>query len=207
MILEDKVIKTEYVEWKKLIRLQPKGFKKENPANMQKLVNSLCANGLQMAFYVWENAGRIYVIDGHTRLDALELMESGEVVSENDVSVEVPEKFVCTFLKFSSEKEAKKSILIFNSRYKEIDKEMLFDFSMDLGLDKLSKEIVLPGMDIFNFSGDQYIPNYSPDMSYSSVKESDVTEAQKILDKIGTDKRTATQVCCPDCFSKFEVTF
>lgn len=74
--LKNKILKTEQIEWKKLIPFQPDNLKKTEPHKVQKLVNSLCENGLTMNFYVWEKDGKIYIIDGHTRHEVLQLLET-----------------------------------------------------------------------------------------------------------------------------------
>lgn len=77
--LKNKILKTEQIEWKKLIPFQPDNLKKTEPHKVQKLVNSLCENGLTMNFYVWEKDGKIYIIDGHTRHEVLQLLETGAI--------------------------------------------------------------------------------------------------------------------------------
>ena len=120
-ILNNRLIKTELVEWKKLIPFQPDNLKKTEPHKLQKLANSLCQNGFSMNFYVWEKEGQILIIDGHSRHEVLQLLESGAIYPKNpdgkEYAVTIPEKLPCSFLHLKNKTEAKKAVLIYNSKY------------------------------------------------------------------------------------------
>jgi hypothetical protein len=112
-LLNNRILKTELVNWKTLVPFQPDNLKKTEPHKIQKLVNSLCENGLTMNFYVWEKDGNIYVIDGHSRLEVLQLIESGAIYPKDkngkEYAVTIPDKFPCSFLYLKNKTEAKKS--------------------------------------------------------------------------------------------------
>ena len=147
-ILNNRLIKTELVEWKKLIPFQPDNLKKTEPHKLQKLANSLCQNGFSMNFYVWEKEGQILIIDGHSRHEVLQLLESGAIYPKNpdgkEYAVTIPEKLPCSFLHLKNKTEAKKAVLIYNSKYKNIDSDILAEWVSDLNLDELKSQIEIP---------------------------------------------------------------
>lgn len=147
-ILNNRLIKTEMVEWKKLVPFQPDNLKKTEPHKLQKLANSLCQNGFSMNFYVWEKDGQILIIDGHSRHEVLQLLESGAIYPKNpdgkEYAVTIPEKLPCSFLHLKNKTEAKKAVLIYNSKYKNIDSDILAEWVSDLNLDELKSQIEIP---------------------------------------------------------------
>ena len=147
-LLNNRLLKTELVEWKKLIPFQPDNLKKTEPHKLQKLANSLCENGFSMNFYVWEKDGQIYIIDGHSRQEVLQLLESGAIFPKDpngkEYQVTIPDKFPCSFLHLKNKSEAKKAVLIYNSKYKSIDSDILSEWVSDLSLDELKSQIEIP---------------------------------------------------------------
>ena len=147
-LLNNRILKTELVEWKKLIPFQPDNLKKTEPHKLQKLANSLCENGFSMNFYVWEKDGQIYIIDGHSRQEVLQLLESGAIYPKDpngkEYQVTIPDKFPCSFLHLKNKAEAKKAVLIYNSKYKSIDSDILSEWVNDLSLDELKSQIEIP---------------------------------------------------------------
>ena len=154
-ILNNRLIKTELVEWKKLVPFQPDNLKKTEPHKLQKLANSLCQNGFSMNFYVWEKDGQIFIIDGHSRWEVLQLIDSGVILPKvhtdktnypygMEYQVTVPEKLPCSFLHLKNKTEAKKAVLIYNSKYKNIDSDILAEWVSDLNLDELKSQIEIP---------------------------------------------------------------
>ena len=151
-ILNNRLIKTEMVEWKKLVPFQPDNLKKTEPHKLQKLANSLCQNGFSMNFYVWEKDGQILIIDGHSRHEVLQLLESGAIYPKNpdgkEYAVTIPDKLPCSFLHLKNKTEAKKAVLIYNSKYKNIDSDILAEWVSDLNLDELKSQIEIPELNI-----------------------------------------------------------
>lgn len=151
-ILNNRLIKTELVEWKKLIPFQPDNLKKTEPHKLQKLANSLCQNGFSMNFYVWEKDGQILIIDGHSRHEVLQLLESGAIYPKNsdgkEYAITIPEKLPCSFLHLKNKTEAKKAVLIYNSKYKNIDSDILAEWVSDLNLDELKSQIEIPELEL-----------------------------------------------------------
>ena len=165
-ILNNRLIKTEMVEWKKLVPFQPDNLKKTEPHKLQKLANSLCQNGFSMNFYVWEKDGQILIIDGHSRHEVLQLLESGAIYPKNpdgkEYSVTIPEKLPCSFLHLKNKTEAKKAVLIYNSKYKNIDSDIMAEWVSDLNLDELKSQIEIPELKL-DFDMPQELENDSID--------------------------------------------
>jgi site-specific DNA-methyltransferase (adenine-specific) len=165
-LLNNRLLKTELVEWKKLIPFQPDNLKKTEPHKLQKLANSLCENGFSMNFYVWEKDGQIYIIDGHSRQEVLQLLESGAIFpkdpSGKEYQVTIPDKFPCSFLHLKNKAEAKKAVLIYNSKYKTIDSDILSEWVSDLSLDELKSQIEIPELKL-DFDIPQDLENDSID--------------------------------------------
>jgi len=117
--IQNKIIKTELVNWQELKDLQPTNLK--NPYHNEKTKKSLIKNGFSFAFYVWQSEGDIYILDGHLRTDLLR-----ELVNEG---FDVPEKLTCTFLDLKNRKEAVKYLLeVFNTKKNPIDETAMIDW-------------------------------------------------------------------------------
>jgi hypothetical protein len=122
--IEDKIDKTEKIEWKNLNDLQPINFKVNYHA--EKTKQSIIENGFARAIYVWKNPENnlIYIVDGHCRKDILlELENEG---------YKIPEKLNCTFLdnsKISTIQEAiKLLIIVFNIKTNPIEQTAVNPF-------------------------------------------------------------------------------
>ena len=101
--IRNRVLKTELVEWRKLVELQPKNFKELGKINYEKLKQSILKENFVMSFTVWQDKETIYIIDGHHRYKVLDLLEKE--------GVSVPKKLPCTFIECKDKKEASKLVL------------------------------------------------------------------------------------------------
>lgn len=153
-IVNNRIIKTEMIDWKILTPFRPKNLKNADREILQKLINSMCANGIQMSFYVWEKDGVLYIIDGHTRYECLVLLESCAMLPRdsggNEYSVILPERFSCSFLDIKSISEAKKAVAIFESEYKKKNLDLFGEWLSDLNLDEVTSQINIEGLDLEN---------------------------------------------------------
>jgi hypothetical protein len=177
MKIENKIIKTELVEWKKLIPLQPKNFKDLSKVNYEKLKHSIINNNFVMTFTVWESNNEIFIIDGVHRFKVLSLLES-----EN---FDIPEKLPATFIECGNKKEASKLVLIYSSIYAKVSETGMTDFLNDYNLDisNLALEISIPEIDLSYFD--------NPDFKPASINEQGkLDEKQKVK--------------CPNCGEEFE---
>jgi hypothetical protein len=138
MDIQNRVIKSEEVEWRKLNWLQ--GMLKEiSPEDIERLKTSFRKNGFFAPFHVWENDHGLFILDGHHRKQVMqELEKEGEVI---------PDLLPAIFVDCKDLQEAKKFILLFSSQYARINKEALHSF---LHVESLKFEVVAPEINIPN---------------------------------------------------------
>ena len=155
------------VAWRSVTPLQRGDFKKYQPEQIAKLKTSIRKNGFTTPLFIWEkSATENILLDGFHRLIAFRELESID-------GVDVPENVPALFVKCKDTKEAKKTLLILNSHYAEIQKDALYDFVSDLDLDELTAELDVPGLDFEAFDG-------------AGVTDSD-------------EKEKGNNKCCPHC--------
>ena len=87
--------------------------------DIEKIKNSLKKHGFAFPFFVWKNNDTNYVLDGHGRLAALEVLEAD--------GWEIPELPII-FVNCKSEKEAKDLLLRLNSQYGKMSKGSVLSF-------------------------------------------------------------------------------
>jgi hypothetical protein len=130
--IQNKILKTELVNWQELKDLQPTNLK--NPYHNEKTKQSLIKNGFSLAFSVWESKNGIYILDGHLRTDLLR-----ELVSDG---FKVPNQLTCSFLDLKNRKEAVKYLLeVFNTKKNPIREEALIDWFEVEGVEVESVEV------------------------------------------------------------------
>lgn len=137
--MDNKIIKTELIEWKLLKPFQPSDLKKMSKIQLDKLKTSLKSNGFKTAFNVWQEKDNIWCLDGHHRLLVMKLLE--------DEGESIPERLPANFIDCKTKKDAKKALLIFNSHYADIEHNILKDFISDLDSEILS-EINFEGLEL-----------------------------------------------------------
>ena len=117
--MKDRIKQSIKLEWQKIKALQPDGIKL--PYNTQHLKKSLLKYGFSLPFYVWENEGEYYCIDGHHRLDVLnELIAEGHKVPKELNAVEIEAK---------DRKEAIEILVsVYNQRQNPFAEEYLIEF-------------------------------------------------------------------------------
>lgn len=158
-ILNNRLIKTEMVEWKKLVPFQPDNLKDTNPVTLQKLVNSVCHEGLIDTFKIWDCKGTLYIIDGHSRWEIMQLIDSGTIRPKSfhdkinypygkEYEITIPEKVLCSFLHIENKQKAKQAVLIYNSKYKKMNSDILQEWVVDLDLDQIKSQIEIPELNL-----------------------------------------------------------
>lgn len=150
--LENRIIKTELVEWRKLKFLQPEGFKDLSNAAFEKLKASILRNNFIETFIVWEN-GDLYCLDGYHRCKVLEQLSAA--------GTEVPAKLPATFIRCKSKKDAARLVLIYSSIYARITDEGLYEFleNYRLPFEDLKLEIDLPDLNLDRFEKGYVLPD------------------------------------------------
>jgi hypothetical protein len=101
MNVSNRIYKSELVEWRLIKDLQPELVK--NTYNISYLRESILKYGVSKAFDVCEIDGEIYFMDGHTRSNMFETLESE--------GVRIPDKLMCNFCQVESKEEAIRILL------------------------------------------------------------------------------------------------
>lgn len=139
-ILKNRIVKTDFIEWQKLKWFQPENLKKATGEQLKRLKTSLLKNGFALPFTVWQEKRNLWILDGHFREQAMQSLQAE--------GVNIPPKLPAVFIKCKDRKEAKKFVLVYNSRYAEIQQDSLTDFITDLNLDDLLQEIELSDINL-----------------------------------------------------------
>lgn len=113
--MEIRILKTELVDWRSIEPLQPANFK--HIYNYKHIERSILENGFVNPFFVWENEGIIYSIDGVTRKEILSNLEN------------VPDLLPAVFIDAKNRQDAVKILLsVFNTKENPIDLEVLTEW-------------------------------------------------------------------------------
>lgn len=141
--MENRIYKTEIIDWQKVKDLQPDNLKL--PYNYENIKNSILKYGISKAYDVCEIDGDIYWIDGHTRTQILyELVADG---------VDVPKKLTANFCKVKDKKEAIEILLeVHNQRQNPIAEEVLTEWieveELEVNVDALNVKVEVHNEDI-----------------------------------------------------------
>ena len=108
-------------------------LKERSAGDVEKIVKSIKKHGFSFPFFVWKNAGKNNVMDGHGRLMALQQMAAaGE---------EIP-ALPCVYISAKNEAEAKEKLLKLNSQYGHMTADSVAAFLGDIKID--FDELALP---------------------------------------------------------------
>lgn len=206
--MQNKIKKSGFVEWKKLIPLQNDTLKDMTKEDFEKLEKSIDKNGSLMAWSVWQDKDKIYLLDGVGRKL---LYEEKEKKGENP-----PRKVYCNFLDLKNKKEAARAVLILSSQYRKINDDGLNEFlnKNDLikELPELITQIDIPEFDIdkfiesnFEIEEDKESKNFA---SYQIIincnNESDYNNLQKKL-KLENTNSSITTINYKDFIKLFDL--
>ena len=109
-------------------------------ANFEKLKRSILKHGITFPFFVWQNDGTNYILDGTQRDRVLKRM--------SDEGYEIP-LLPCALIQAKDRKEAAEKILLISSNYGKMTEESLDEFlaQNDLSYLELADELELPSID------------------------------------------------------------
>jgi len=144
--IEIKCKGTKYIDINELLEFQG-NLKELSKENFEKLKKSILKYGFRIPVFVWRN----YILDGHQRLFVVKrLLESGYTIDKIPV-VEIQAK---------DKKEAKKILLLINSRYGKITDDGLYEFieTSNIKVDEIINKVDLPEID-FNFFVNSFYNN------------------------------------------------
>lgn len=114
MKLENRIYKSELIDWKKVKELQPQDFKIHY--NIEHLRESILKYGISKAYDVCELDGELYWLDGHTRTNMFHAL-----LSEG---IEIPKKLMANFCRVENKQEAIKILFeVQNQKQNPISEE------------------------------------------------------------------------------------
>ena len=186
--MQNRIYKTELVEWQKVKDLQPDNLKL--PYNYEHIKKSILKHGISKAYDVCELEGELYWIDGHTRTQILM-----ELVSDD---VDVPEMLTANFCRVKDRKEAIEILLeVHNQRQNPIAEEVLSEWidveMVEVAVESLNVKVV---EDLHSFSdSDEYSTNFSlPEGDKSPFQQMTFTladeQAEQVKNAIADIKKT-----------------
>ena len=136
-----------------LDQLEPmQGDLKELPqSNFNKLKQSILRHGITFPFFVWQNNGKNFILDGTQRDRVLARMA--------DEGFHIP-ALPCALIEAKNRKEAAEKILLISSQYGKMTNNWLEQFlaENDLDLMELNDELELPSIDLEFFRDADFQP-------------------------------------------------
>ena len=162
-MFENRINKYGLVKWKDLIPLQNDNLKSTTDEEFKRLEKSFENNGNISVLHVWDNKGKLYLLDGVGRKQFFEKKEQE--------GIKIPEKVPCIFIDFKNKREALKAILVYSSQYRTINEDGLVEFLNTNNLlnyfPDMLKELELPNIDLEKLDLD--LDDTDPDMDDEDV--------------------------------------
>jgi DNA modification methylase len=131
-------------------------FKKRTKKEIDQIITSILKFGFSFPFFVWQNEGHNWCLDGHGRILSLREMkkayyaldEKGKLIIKTEPVPHVPDLPI-VYIEAENEEEAKQKMLRLNSQYGIIDLEGLREFIE--GLQMEWGDLALPSGEMFEF--------------------------------------------------------
>jgi len=155
-------------------------LKELNQGNFDKLKQSILKHGITFPFFIWQQEGTNFILDGTQRDRVLKTMV--------DDGYEVP-PLPCALIEAKDRREAAERILLISSQYGKMSNESLYEFisKNELGFLELEEMLDLPQINLEEFKlGWLQEPDFGP----ASADE------QGRLDK-------KNPITCPECGHEF----
>jgi hypothetical protein len=121
-------------------------FKKRDQYDIKNIIKSLSRYGISFPFFIWQNQGINYCLDGHGRKTALQQLQ--------DHGCAIPDIPV-VYVYAKDREEAVQKLLRLNSRYGAITEDSVTDFIRNTAVDLC--ELSIPDIDNIEFAD---IPKY-----------------------------------------------
>ena len=117
-------------------------FKKRTKKEIEQIITSILKFGFSFPFFIWQNDGHFWCLDGHGRILALMVMskyyyaldKDGQLYIKKEPPPPIPELPI-VFIEAANEAEAKQKMLRLNSQYGVIDLEGFRQFIEGLQLE------------------------------------------------------------------------
>ena len=176
--MQNRIYKTELIEWQKVKDLQPDNLKL--PYNYNHIKQSILKHGISKAYDVCELDGELYWIDGHTRTQILM-----ELVSDG---VDVPELLTANFCRVRDRKEAIEILLeVHNQRQNPIAEEVLAEWidveMVEVAVESLNVKVVEEGFD-YSENNKEFEEDDFEDQKYTIKLEFTEGDYNFVRDKI-----------------------
>jgi hypothetical protein len=157
MNIQNMILKTQLVSWRKLDWLQGE-LKEMTTDAFQRLKNSLVNNNFIQPFNVWQDGKKTWILDGHHRKKALEELEKE--------GAKIPELLPANYVKCPNKKTALKFVLLYSSIYAHATEEGLYEYinKNEIDFDELKKEIDLP-----NINSEQFEAGYLKELNNDNI--------------------------------------
>lgn len=131
-------------------------LKRVTDTALMKLKASIMKNGFRIPIFMWNGK----CLDGHTRIMALESLQTDGWIVPPIPVVE---------LEADNETDARKVLLLINSRYGKIREQGFYDFAADLDLSDIVNEVMIPDVKIEVEEKEQEADDQIPDMAGRSA--------------------------------------
>lgn len=119
-------------------------LKRRTKKDINKIITSIEKYGFSFPFFIRNETGHNYCLDGHGRILALaEMRKRGE---------DLP-MFPVVYVEAKNEEEAKNKLLRLNSQYGEITKSGFMEFTTDISFDV--DELNIPGVELLDISQEE----------------------------------------------------
>jgi hypothetical protein len=131
-------------------------FKKRTKKEIDQIIISIFKFGFSFPFFVWQNEGHNWCLDGHGRILSLREMkkayyaldDAGQILVKKEPPPALPELPI-VYIEAENEAEAKQKMLRLNSQYGIIDIEGFREFIE--GLEMEWGDLALPNGELFQF--------------------------------------------------------
>jgi hypothetical protein len=164
MKIQNRIYKTELIEWQKVKDLQPDNLKL--PYNYEHIKNSILKYGVSKAYDVCVIDGELYWIDGHTRTQImLELLNDG---------IKIPDKLTANFCEVKDKKEAIEILLeVHNQRQNPIAEDVLSEWieveQLEVNVDSLN--VVIEEVDLEDEEHEKTVQELTNMIAFSLTDE------------------------------------
>jgi hypothetical protein len=119
MKIENRIYKSELVDWQEVNDLQPQNLKDEY--NISYLRDSILKYGVSKAYDICEIEGKLYWLDGHTRTNMFQTLQSE--------GIEIPSLLMANFCRVKNRQEAITILLeVHNQKLNKINEEVLIEY-------------------------------------------------------------------------------
>ena len=146
--IEDRIIKSALVDWRKIDFLQPDDFKELNRKAYLKLRTSIVNNEMIDTLNVWEDKGKLWGLDGLHRCRMLEIL-SGE-------GFEVKKKYRANFIDCKNRSDAFAMVFLFSSVYAKTQQGEIVPMMQSAGMNvaEVSEQADVPYVDMNKVGGE-----------------------------------------------------